>query len=258
MKKWAFIAAILGLTASASFTAFAGEWVNDSKGWWFQQEDGRYPANTWQEIDRNWFYFDQNGYMKTGWLQCNGNWYYCDLNGKLTTNQWLSLNGVWYYLREDGTMVSDSWYEVDGKSYYFGSDGAMYEDTRTPDENEIGENGNIIVNSKEKDRKEKNTQTTKTHIVGTYEYDEGVIGGYYDGRLHYGHIYTLVLNEDNTFEYTYDNSSRVYNESGTYTYDARQGIILFSDNPYISKGLIKDGGILISEYTDGNIFFALQ
>lgn len=135
MKKLAFIAAIIGLTITASFTAFGGEWINDSKGWWYQQEDRRYPANTWQEIDHNWYYFDQNGYMKTGWMQCDGNWYYCNLNGKLAVNQWIPLNGVWYYLRDNGMMVSDSWYNVDGQSYYFGADGAMQENAAALDGN---------------------------------------------------------------------------------------------------------------------------
>lgn len=29
-------------------TSFAGEWKSDNNGWWYQNDDGSYPKNTWQ------------------------------------------------------------------------------------------------------------------------------------------------------------------------------------------------------------------
>ena len=36
-------------------TSFAGEWKSDNNGWWYQNDDGSYPKNTWQWIDGNKF-----------------------------------------------------------------------------------------------------------------------------------------------------------------------------------------------------------
>ena len=48
-------------------TSFAGEWKSDNNGWWYQNDDGSYPKNTWQWIDGNKdgisesYYFNENG-----------------------------------------------------------------------------------------------------------------------------------------------------------------------------------------------------
>lgn len=50
-------------------TSFAGEWKSDNNGWWYQNDDGSYPKNTWQWIDGNKdgisesYYFNENGYL---------------------------------------------------------------------------------------------------------------------------------------------------------------------------------------------------
>ena len=52
-------------------TSFAGEWKSDNNGWWYQNDDGSYPNNTWQWIDGNKdgvsesYYFNENGYLLT-------------------------------------------------------------------------------------------------------------------------------------------------------------------------------------------------
>ena len=61
------------LSMLASTTAFAGQWKSDANGWWYQNDNGSYPANTWMWIDGNGdgvsesYYFDQNGHY-TNWL----------------------------------------------------------------------------------------------------------------------------------------------------------------------------------------------
>lgn len=64
MKKIKILAAALLIMISASFPALAGEWKKEKDGrWWYQNDDGSYPANQWQEIDGKEYYFGQEGYM---------------------------------------------------------------------------------------------------------------------------------------------------------------------------------------------------
>ena len=138
-----------------------------------------------------------------------------------------------------------------GGIYYVGTDGAMLVNTTTPDGYKVDENGSIVFNNN-------SSHFTKSQISGEYQFDDGEMGGYFNGEAHYNHVYTLILNANNTFEYTYDNSFRVYDESGTYTYNETNGELTFSENPFITKGIVKDNGILISENTDGDILFTVK
>lgn len=63
MKKGKVLLVTLFLSASMSFTAFAGEWKQESSKWWYQNDDGGYTTNGWQEIDGKQYYFDSDGYM---------------------------------------------------------------------------------------------------------------------------------------------------------------------------------------------------
>lgn len=62
----AVLAAALALAVSG--TAFAAGWQRNEKGWWWQNEDGTYPVNSWRWLDGNQdgiaecYYFDENGY----------------------------------------------------------------------------------------------------------------------------------------------------------------------------------------------------
>ena len=72
MKKGIFAAlAATALSVVMSVTAFAGTWVQDSVGWWYQRDDGSYPAGKWEEIvtydngreSRMLYCFDEKGYL---------------------------------------------------------------------------------------------------------------------------------------------------------------------------------------------------
>lgn len=171
--------------------------------------------------------------------------------------EWKKDGTGWWYQNDDGGYPSNGWTWVDGICYYFTPEGYCLINTQTPDGYMVDASGAWVVDGvvQTQDQGKQNTHISKSQIIGEYEYYDGKVGGYYDGEVHYSHVYTLVLNENNTFEYTYDNYYRVYNESGTYIYDEKEGVISFSNNPYIIKGIIKDGGILISEHKDGDIFF---
>ena len=56
----------------------SGQWIQNAKGWWFQNSDGTCMRNGWQYIKGYWYYFNSDGYMQTGWIAWNGQWYYCD------------------------------------------------------------------------------------------------------------------------------------------------------------------------------------
>ena len=69
MKKKMLVGILsTALAMSMSMTAFAGQWQSDTNGWWWQNDNGSYPANTWQWIDGNndgtaeSYYFNEQGY----------------------------------------------------------------------------------------------------------------------------------------------------------------------------------------------------
>ena len=214
-----------------SDSSYDDSWISS----WYSELSGEY----WNKGKTNASSGAQT--TKNGWVSENGSWHYYE-NGTLAKNKWLNVSGKWYYVVSDGSMVSGTWKEIGGKSYYFGTDGAMYANTTTPDGKQVDGNGNVVVESHK-------MYPSKSTIVGTYVYDEGKEGGYYDGEIHYNHVYTLYLNEDNTYGYVYDNSMRVYNTEGTYIYNEETGIITFSGDG-LTKGIVKDEGILISEEGD--------
>lgn len=87
MRRRVFTAAAAAaFSVCMSITAFAGQWRQDSNGWWYQNDDGSYPAGTWQWIDSNGdgtaecYYFYADGYMA----------YNNDIDGYLLNNdgQW--------------------------------------------------------------------------------------------------------------------------------------------------------------------------
>lgn len=88
MKKiWKTVIASAVWGTIFSTTAFAGQWVGDQKGWWYDNGDGTYPSNTWQWIDGNGdsisecYYFDASGY--------------CMMNGTTPDGYEVNQSGAW-------------------------------------------------------------------------------------------------------------------------------------------------------------------
>lgn len=65
MKKFKWLISVSCASIILSMTSFAAEWKQDNSGWWYQNDDGSYPTNTWKEIDGKQYYFDNNGYILT-------------------------------------------------------------------------------------------------------------------------------------------------------------------------------------------------
>ena len=125
----------------------SGKWLKSGSKWWYQYEDGSYPAgrlckigNTWYGFDASgwmqtgwgiynntWYYFSASGAMQTGWLNLRNTWYYLRADGSMTTG-WLNLGNTWYYLRADGGMAT-GWLKLGNTWYYLKSDGSMASNT---------------------------------------------------------------------------------------------------------------------------------
>lgn len=77
-------------TLVLSSTAFAGTWKQTDGRWWYQNDDGSYPANGWQWIDSNndglaeSYYFDEAGWMLANTVTPDG--YTVNANGAWTEN----------------------------------------------------------------------------------------------------------------------------------------------------------------------------
>ena len=114
-----------GFLGSYEFTVLtdSSSWQHDSKGWWYRNSDGSYPANEWKQISGKWYFFDASGDMVTGWKQIGGYWYHFDKDGVMQTG-WVSDGGKWYYFNGSGVMQT-GWITVGGKWYYLKSSGAM-------------------------------------------------------------------------------------------------------------------------------------
>lgn len=126
---------------------YTGEWLQDSKGWWYEMPNGTYPSREWKRIENEWYYFDQYGYMVTGWLLQDGRWYYLDPSGKMCRSQWLFDNNQWYYFHEDGVMAAGRWVEYKKGWYYLKEDGAMAVSTVIDGRYRVGEDGKWIPDS---------------------------------------------------------------------------------------------------------------
>lgn len=93
-KKLLTMALTATITLATGLTAFAGQWIQDTTGWWYQYEDNTY-ATGWQWISggdgvSRSYYFDGNGYMAANTtidgytVNSDGQW---TVNGAIQTRQ---------------------------------------------------------------------------------------------------------------------------------------------------------------------------
>jgi len=112
-SKKMIAAALIGVTIFTADPSMvqAATWKSDSKGWWYCEDNGFYPANQWKKIDGQWYWFDGKGYMVTGWQKINGKWYYFETSGKMLQSTWKKINNKYYYFKSSGCMATDAWIE---------------------------------------------------------------------------------------------------------------------------------------------------
>ena len=103
----------------------AGTWKKNSTGWWWQEDNGSWPANQWKYIHGTWYAFDGNGYMRTGWYWDGRFWYYLTGSGAMVEG-WAYIGSSWYYMVPgNGAMVGAGWHLIDNSWYYMNGSGAM-------------------------------------------------------------------------------------------------------------------------------------
>ena len=127
MKKVKLFFAVGVASAALSMTSFAGEWKQDASGWWYQNDDGSYPTNTWKEINGKQYYFDNNGYILTntstpeGWkLASDYDGYSCvilyyDFTNKKSESQSALLADYYITAFQNGVECDTTWLSYDNR-----------------------------------------------------------------------------------------------------------------------------------------------
>lgn len=100
-EKAAEISAAAAFPVSGNGPA-SGTWKNDAAGWWYENPDGTYVTNNWQQIGGRWYFFDEQGYRKSGWIIWNEKWYYLDDNGAMLAD---SVTPDGKYVGGDGALI---------------------------------------------------------------------------------------------------------------------------------------------------------
>ncbi len=73
MKKTKILLSTMIMAAALSMTAYAGEWIKDpGEKWWYQDDDGGYPAGEWKLIGEKEYYFGEDGYMLVNTIAPDG------------------------------------------------------------------------------------------------------------------------------------------------------------------------------------------
>lgn len=120
------LAALTALAAALSMniTAFAGQWIQDGTGWWYDYGNGTWPASSWQWIDGNHdgiaecYYFDQYGYCLMNTITPDA--YTVDGNGAWIVNGVVQTKNV-----SSASAVVDTLEEIEGtyRGYYVANQG---------------------------------------------------------------------------------------------------------------------------------------
>lgn len=149
MKKVVLAAGVMCLAMAGSMVSYAGEWGQDEKGYYYNNDAQSYAHNIIQKIDGAFYGFDNDGYMMKGWKQlpsgmfyydgvtdtksCQnsaGKWVYFDPNTGVQTYGWAQLDGKWYYFDgNDFGCARTGWLEDGNKTYHFDDSGAMQTNT---------------------------------------------------------------------------------------------------------------------------------
>lgn len=172
-KKWYVLGLAAAFSAAAALSAFAGQWVQDGSraanaggisNWWYQNDDGSYPAGGWDWIDGNsdgtaeCYYFDGSGWMYVSTdtpdgfrVNENGAWVADGMiqtkpvennsttgrsnaagqnsaatqnNTTAQTSGWTKVDGGWMYYTSKDHYAT-GWKKIEKKKYYFDETGYM-------------------------------------------------------------------------------------------------------------------------------------
>lgn len=90
MKKIVALVMAMTMVVGSSMTVLAAGWQQNATGWWWQNDNGSWPANCWQWLDGNGdgvaecYYFNGDGYMLANTTTPDG--YTVNADGAWTVN----------------------------------------------------------------------------------------------------------------------------------------------------------------------------
>lgn len=127
---------MLLMLACMQITVLGGTWKFDGPRiweWWYVNDDGSYPRDTWSKIDGKWYHFDFEGYLDIGYREFDGKNYLLDERPGNTLGQ-MRENEIHrtYRVGSDGEVhnyeIMFRHPEADNESYYFKETGASLVD----------------------------------------------------------------------------------------------------------------------------------
>ena len=126
MRKVILAAAITTFSCLMTVSAYAGNWVKNNTGWWYDNGNGTWPSSSWQWIDGNsdgiaeCYYFDGSGYCMLNTttpdnysVNGSGAW---TVNGVVQTKNAGTEKSDSYYMEKYASVMSN-WLELYGKDY---------------------------------------------------------------------------------------------------------------------------------------------
>lgn len=108
MKKFLLLLMTTTITICSTIVSFAGEWKQDSTGWWYQNDNGSYPANSWQEINGKQYYFNETGYLLTSTTTPDGK--QVDANGAMIGGPLFDIDGDTFHVTYKNYKLATSLY----------------------------------------------------------------------------------------------------------------------------------------------------
>lgn len=118
MKKGRLLLATVIGSCIMAGSVFAGDWKLSSGRWWYQNDDGSYPANGWQWINGQCYCFDQNGYCLLNTITPDG--YMVDASGAWIVNGIVQTQTADQEIRSEASGSMDIFAESAG-NYWFSS-----------------------------------------------------------------------------------------------------------------------------------------
>ena len=184
MRKFKGIKLVLSTAvfmAAFAVNAYAGRWVQDSTGWWYDWGNGSWPASSWQWIDGNsdgvaeCYYFDRFGY--------------CMINTTTPDNYQVNASGAWVeggtvQTRNVGVQKSSNSIKTSNSSIQKSSETRKKEEEKKKEQQQ---------QQTEEQQEEQREETQKTNQYGgKYLYDMNSILSRYVNKYD-----SLVTNKEN-------------------------------------------------------------
>lgn len=227
MKRKGLVTAglVAGLSVLSSMSAFAGEWKQDSNGWWWQNDDGSYPVSTWQWLDGNKdglsesYYFNEAGYLVTNTtidgytVNADGAW---TINGTVQNkklvkenptdlNRWIGTykmdesNWIEVYHADENGIIIEHMFTTSAQSTTWGRSFSSF--------NLITGDNHLIAFENEEKTRASRTFTSREEVVDVIGVDTGTLKETYE------------LMEDGSIQITFSSEDTALIEqcSGRYT-----------------------------------------